>query len=85
MRRIIEEALDNVVKHAHAKSAIVMLRRRDDGRICLDVIDNGRGFLANGAPDTIGLLAMKHYSAELGGVFRVASIPGQGTIVRVIL
>ncbi len=85
MRRILEEALDNVVKHAHAKSAIVMLRQREDGRICLDVIDNGRGFLVNGESDTIGLLAMKHYSAELGGVFRIASIPGQGTIVRVIL
>ena len=83
--RIVEEALANVVKHAHASAARVTLHSRSVGGICLEVTDDGVGFETNNTLESFGLLAMKDYSEALGGSCRVKSEPGHGTCIRVIL
>ena len=83
--RIIEEALDNVVRHARAKNANVKLGYQEDGNISLAITDNGRGFQGSQGPYVFGLLTMKNYAEALGGRCQVGSAPGQGTRVQVLL
>jgi signal transduction histidine kinase len=82
--RILQEALTNVVRHAHAGAVRISLRQR--GReLTLTVRDNGRGItkaeVAN--PESIGLLGMTERGRMLGGQVRFAGAPGRGTTVAV--
>lgn len=71
--RILEEALENVRKHALATRVRVRLFRRQD-RICLEVADNGRGFSAGGAGH--GLRFMAERAQALGGDVEIRSEGG---------
>jgi len=87
--RIVQEALTNVVKHADADTANVHLRYGKEN-ITLDVVDDGVGFsLAVASMDTKrpswGLVGMEERANELGGKFSVASQPGKGTRVQVVI
>ena len=94
--RIVQEALNNVGKHAGTKRVDLSLERRparpsapgERGRIKLSVRDYGRGFTpespANGGGrpgERVGLTGMRERVTLLGGDFRVASRPGEGTLV----
>jgi signal transduction histidine kinase len=82
--RIAEQALNNALKHAAATLVVVWIRA-DDGRISIEVLDNGCGF----NPETIkdkggqGLTSMRERTERIGGVLTVDSTPGQGTTVKV--
>jgi signal transduction histidine kinase len=81
--RVAQEALSNVVKHAHATRVRVRLEIASDPTI-LEVCDNGAGFepsLLNGAG--FGLRGMRERVEHLGGSLKVASAPGEGTRVWV--
>jgi len=82
--RILQEALTNVARHAEATEIRVSLEA-NDGRIVLEVRDNGRGIAANAGQGSrsLGLLSMRERAALLGGVTRVLGDPGQGTAVIV--
>lgn len=84
--RIAQEALNNVVRHAGASRASVVLYRRPD-EVRLLVEDDGRGFdpegilgAADGAG--LGLMGMSERAKLLGGEVSVESEPGEGTVVR---
>ncbi|MBD2756137.1 sensor histidine kinase [Spirosoma validum] len=82
--RIVQEALNNVIKHAQATKASVQLHVYTDGHIELRIQDNGRGF--NWPDETLsephyGLQNMQTRARELGGTFRV--IASEGTTVEV--
>lgn len=85
--RMVQEALNNVVKHSGAERVSVILDRRDN-RVQLIVEDDGRGFDAaevgrrkrNGG---LGLAGMRERAAILGGDVAIESRPGGGTTVRV--
>ncbi|RYF45686.1 MAG: histidine kinase, partial [Cytophagaceae bacterium] len=82
--RIVQEALNNVVKHAKATEAIVKLFVEADGHINLRIHDNGQGFSwTNGAVSShhYGLRNMETRAQELGGTFRV--FIEEGTTVEV--
>lgn len=81
---IAQEALNNVRKHARASAVFVRLAR-EDGRICLEVRDNGAGFdPAEERPDDHrGLRNMASRASAAGATLRVESRPGEGTLVRV--
>ena len=82
--RIVQEALNNVIKHAQATQAVVKLFIQADGHINLRIHDNGRGFSwANGAVSDqhYGLRNMETRAQELGGTFRVFA--DDGTTVEV--
>ena len=81
--RIVEEALDNVIKYAYASNAKVEMHRRDNGYLSLAITDDGRGFEAGNVVSAFGLLAMKDYAEALGGDYHIESTPGDGTRVAV--
>jgi two-component system sensor histidine kinase UhpB len=80
--RVAQEALTNVARHAKASSARVRLAR-SDGRIVLEVEDDGVGFELQGpaARGGLGLEGMRERMALIGGEIRVESRPGRGTKV----
>jgi signal transduction histidine kinase len=77
------EALANVQKNAGASAAQVRVQAQE-GRVILDVRDDGRGFdPAAGHPGHFGLDSMRTRAAEIGGSLTITSRPGSGTLVRV--
>jgi signal transduction histidine kinase len=82
--RVAQEALQNAMRHAQAREVRVRLARRD-GRVLLEVADDGAGF-DPGAPDVrsrrLGLTSMEERARRLGGRLEIRSAPGQGTTVR---
>lgn len=85
--RIVQEALNNIARHAHASSASVTLETSSD-LARLTVRDNGAGFdPARPAPADegphLGLLTMKERAASVGGMLSLQSKPGEGTTICV--
>ncbi len=68
--RIVQEALNNVVKHSGASRAVVRLSRGDDG-IDLVVEDDGRGFEepADDGRVHLGMVNMRERAEQIGGTF----------------
>jgi len=83
--RTAQEALQNVAKHAAARSVLVRLYRQAD-RAVLEVTDDGAGFDATApgrpGPTGFGLSGMRERAELLGGRLDLATAPGQGTTVR---
>ncbi len=77
--RIIQEALTNTIKHAHAEHARVSVRYGDD--LQLEIRDDGRG-TANGNRAGSGLTGMRERAAMLGGTIDASSSPLGGYLVR---
>ena len=81
MYRISQEALNNIAKHAQAKTVEISLHAAPD-RIVLDITDDGIGFDASETlPDKQhwGLITMRERAEAVGLVFRLESAPGAGT------
>jgi signal transduction histidine kinase len=84
-----QEAVANVLKHAHATALEVTLRRQDDA-IILTVKDNGHGFdpssapAANGRPH-YGQQDMRERAQLLGALLTVTSETGGGARIEVVL
>jgi signal transduction histidine kinase len=82
--RIIQEALSNVRKHAHARGVSVRLGVAGD-RAEAVVQDDGAGFdpLVLDAPEgqKFGLSCMRERAREVGGSVEIHSMPGEGTRV----
>jgi signal transduction histidine kinase len=81
--RIVQEALTNTIKHAHASSADVLVRY-DGDRVELLVTDDGIG-TANGAAGGHGLIGMRERVSMYGGELQAAAQPGGGFLVRASL
>ncbi len=80
--RILQEALNNIVKHAQATRVDVQLFGHDK-EINLTIEDNGKGFVSSEKEDSVGLNQMKIRAESLGGRFEINSQPGKGTFVLV--
>jgi signal transduction histidine kinase len=83
--RIAQEALTNVVRHAGAAHAEVVLSF-EPGLVSLEVSDDGAGFEAeatNVASSSLGLIGMRERAQLVGGVLVVRSRPGEGTRLSV--
>ena len=81
--RVIQEALNNVDKHAQAKSVRIRFQNSAKGVRC-SIVDDGVGFHAEGprARSTrhgLGLMGMREKLQPLGGSLKIESAPGQGT------
>jgi signal transduction histidine kinase len=84
LMRIAQEALHNSLRHARAEHLAVRLRRHD-GRVLLEVEDDGVGFdpTAPGLRAThLGLTSMEERAQRVGARLEVRSAPGAGTTVR---
>ncbi|MBH0183274.1 MAG: sensor histidine kinase [Nitrospira sp.] len=81
--RVLQESLQNVVRHACATEATVELRGSSTG-VALSVIDNGQGFDASGTNayhKGLGLTSMQERLRLLNGFLRIHSKPTDGTKV----
>lgn len=83
--RVAQEALNNALKHAAARSVVVRLRG-DDDCVTLEVIDDGRGstrLTDDAKTGGLGLTSMRERVAQLRGTLQIESTPGRGTRVVV--
>lgn len=80
--RIVQEALHNALRHAHADEAIVRMEWLED-RLRVAIGDNGSGFDPDQAtsPTSLGLLSMRERAAAIGGTLEIVSKPAAGTLV----
>src|SRR6266700_177266 len=80
--RITQEALNNVTRHAQARTCVVRLAVLDG--LQLEITDDGVGLQAERHAG-VGLFSMHERAAELGGSCVIETAPGQGTCVLVNL
>ena len=78
--RIVQEALTNVVKHAHAQRVSVLVTRTD-GRIKAVIEDDGTGFDPAATDGGVGLIGMRERIELLDGSLVVETSPTSGTTV----
>ena len=80
--RIIQEQLNNILKHARAKN--VNLRMTDDaGNIKLTIHDDGQGFDTSKKKNGIGLKNIISRTELLNGIVKINSAPGKGCFLEV--
>lgn len=81
--RVVQESLQNIVRHANATEAVVKLSGSPRG-VGASVTDNGRGFDVNDKmahQKGLGLMSMHERMRFLNGFLRVHSRPADGTKV----
>ena len=81
--RIVQEALNNCVRHSRASEARVVVNRDRDA-LFVSIQDNGAGFDPK-QHRGLGLLGIEERAMRLGGSFSVESHPGGGTVLYVRL
>jgi signal transduction histidine kinase len=80
---IIEELINNIIKHSKAKNASINLIERNGEKLIIQIIDDGKGFDVKGANRADGL-GLSHINARIKimkGVFNINSKVGEGTSV----
>jgi len=86
--KVAQEALNNIVKHAHADIAVITLNLEDPNRITMGIEDNGVGFdpgSISSMPGHLGLTSMSERIQAFGGKFTIDSAPGKGVRLLVEL
>ena len=86
--RIVQEALNNVAKHARATQVEITLKYETD-RCFLLIRDNGVGFDSVESSNDqrrvgLGMATMKERAEALGGFLKIESMPGRGTTITVM-
>src|SRR5204862_3775075 len=87
--RIVQEALNNAVKHAAAKNIWVRARKEHHG-LCCSIRDDGVGFDPHQVQTAshrngLGLVAMQERVSAIGGTLQIESRPGHGTELSIRL
>jgi two-component system, NarL family, sensor histidine kinase DegS len=89
--RIVQEALNNILKHSKSKSASISLERIDQ-KLSITIIDYGIGFNTKSIRMTnsdqaggFGIFSMKERVALLEGEFEIVSEVGKGTKIKVFI
>ncbi|MBV7337460.1 GAF domain-containing sensor histidine kinase [Chloroflexi bacterium TSY] len=84
--KIAQEALNNVVKHAHASAVAVQIDCTDD-RFCLTIQDDGVGFIPDAVKPNpgLGLRSIHERVQQIEGELLIQSAPGEGTMLQVII
>jgi len=83
--RVVQEAIINVSKHAHARSVIIQVHH-EPGHVVCSISDDGVGFdtiAQPKGPRGLGLLGIGHRVEALGGKLEICTRPGQGTALIV--
>jgi signal transduction histidine kinase len=78
--RLVQEALNNAVRHARARNAKVRVAQNQN-RIAVEIGDDGRGFQPERARG-LGIMGMEERVKRLGGTLTVDSAPGRGTAIK---
>ena len=90
--RIIQESLNNAIKHSYARHVNIQIKNNELDSFCFSVRDDGVGFAPSHieAGDAIqgsglGMKTMRERAEAIGGTLRVLSEPGQGTVIEVVV
>ncbi len=82
--RIIQEALQNIQKHA-AATHVTLMGSTDSVALRISLVDDGRGFdpgeVINRRSRNLGLISMRERAELIGAELRVSSSPGKGTSI----
>ena len=87
--RIVQEAINNVLKHSSATEAAVVIKNRAVGSVSISIRDNGRGFdsaaMRASRPNDLGygLSGIAERARILGGHLTLDSWPGRGVSLTV--
>lgn len=83
--RVVQEAITNISKYAQARNIWVDMKQ-EEGLVTVSVRDDGVGFDSAAAPrSAYGLLGMRVRAEAEDGQLTIASRPGQGTLIQLIL
>jgi len=87
--RVVQEALNNVHKHARAHQVMVKIEQLDN-KITVSIRDDGTGFdidsvTKNKNRECYGLINMRERTQILQGEFKINSAPGKGTVITIVL
>jgi signal transduction histidine kinase len=88
--RALQEALSNVLRHAHARSVAIGISLAEEG-VLLRVSDDGRGLPAGVSPDRLeldghmGLAGMRERITALGGTVRLRARTEAGALLEVLV
>ena len=88
--RVVQECVNNIIKHSHATEASLFIKCSDD-EITLLIQDNGRGFVQNEGNTNenkrggFGLIGIAERVKMLKGNYKIDSASGQGTSIRIKL
>ena len=87
--RIVQEALNNAIKHARAHEILVLLDGSNVEQLCLSISDDGVGFVPGSREDSqasgFGMKTMRERAEALDGHLQVITAPGRGTSVEVVI
>ncbi len=78
---ILQEALTNVRKHAHAGHVSVLISKEDEN-ILMKIVDDGIGFVMRSSKLSFGLQTMDERAQSAGGQLIVHSVPDRGTQIE---
>lgn len=82
--RILQEALTNIERHAGASEVRIVLQKRE-GRVKLEISDNGCGFDPAAARSGLGLHHVCERAALLAGMCELQTAPGKGLRILIDL
>lgn len=86
--RIIQQSLNNIIKHSEATSVIIQATYRSDS-LQIIIKDDGKGFalssIGNGMDSGSGLRNMKNRAALINAQIDISSISGEGTLTTITL
>jgi signal transduction histidine kinase/ligand-binding sensor domain-containing protein len=80
--RIVQESVNNILKHSRATEATITVKRNSD-HVTVDISDNGCGF--DHRKQGFGLTGMAERTRILGGTLEVKSFVGTGTTIHVVI
>ncbi|MEA2185991.1 MAG: two-component system, NarL family, sensor histidine kinase UhpB [Solirubrobacteraceae bacterium] len=84
--RVVQEALSNIARHAHATRVKVAVMGCNSAEVCVTVTDDGAGFHPNRLRDgRSGLAGMRERALLAGGKLELRSTPGAGAVVELTL
>ncbi|OXG09130.1 histidine kinase [Flavobacterium araucananum] len=83
--RIVQEAILNVNKYAHAKNCEISIQKYNNKFLTMSVVDDGQGFDTKSKKNGIGLTNIKERTESLEGEFYLESKIGIGTRIEITL
>ncbi|NNV54968.1 PAS domain S-box protein [Limnovirga soli] len=81
--RIIQEQINNIIKHAEAKKINITLIKSDDNILELDIVDDGKGFEMGKTNYGIGITNIKNRVELYNGQMELISSPNAGCSLHV--
>ena len=82
MFRIVQEQLNNIIKHAGARNVWIKLYKKTN-EFVLEIRDNGKGFNSISTRKGVGILNIKNRAELFGGKAEIISQPGNGCVLAI--